>query len=123
MIKYILIFVSVIVLSLILIATFLYNNAEFSSELPPKPNNISKHSLWVGGLDGGVYVLIEKSNNDSLNSYNAIIHYSEGSLSYKGELIINTDKEPLFNYKDVSSYSAWDGDTLYLQDGRYLKIP
>lgn len=123
MIKYILSFIFVIVLILALILTFLYKNAEFSSELPPKPNNIPKHSLWIGGPDGGVYVLIEKNNQSSPGTYNATIHYSEGSISYKGELIINTDKEHLFNYKDIKSYSAWDGDTLYLQDGRFLKIP
>lgn len=123
MIKYILSLVFVVILSVVLALTFLYKNTEFSSELPPKPNNIPKLSLWVGGPDGGVYVLIEKSSQSALNTYNATIHYSEGSISYKGRLIINTDKEPLFDYKDANSYSAWDGDTLYLQDGRFLKIP
>ncbi len=106
---------------ILVVVVLLFKNIEVSSVLPPRPQNIPTSALWVGGLDGGVYVLV-KNNNDSPGIYDAEIYYSEGSISYKGKLIINTADNPQYNYNDINSYSAWDGDTLYLQDGRLLTI-
>ncbi|WDE14389.1 hypothetical protein H3N35_03815 [Thalassomonas haliotis] len=95
---------------------------EVSSELPPKPDNIPEKALWVGGPDGGVYILVKKDKSDKKTLYDAKIYYSEGSVNYIGKLVINTPNNPWFDYQDISSYSGWDGDTLYLQDGRLLTI-
>lgn len=120
-IQYILSITLILLFSLILVVVFLFKNIEVSSVLPPRPQNIPTNALWVGGPDGGVYVLV-KNNSDSPDIYDAEIYYSEGSISYKGKLVINTADSPQFNYNDINSYSAWDGDTLYLQDGRSLTI-
>jgi len=101
---------------------FIYQNVEVSSELPLKPDNIPEKALWVGGADGGVYVLVKKDESDNKALYDAKIYYSEGSVSYAGKLVINTPNNPLYDYQDISSYSGWDGDTLYLRDGRLLTI-
>ncbi len=77
--------------------------------------------MWVGGLDGGIYVEIKKIKTDPPKIYDAIIYFGVGDIDYKGKLIINSINNE-FNYKNVSSYSAWDCDTLYLNDGRQLTI-
>ncbi|MCF6236042.1 MAG: hypothetical protein L3J70_06665 [Gammaproteobacteria bacterium] len=118
-----------ITLSLLLIITlsiFLsrdyISQIEISAVIPPKPANIPQNALWVGGPDGGMYVLVQKSNEDNSAIYNAEIYHSSGSVSYKGKLVINSPDNPQFNYNDVNSYSLWDGDTLFLLDGRQLTI-
>lgn len=118
-----------ITLSLLLLATIsvvilrdYILHVEVSAVIPPRPENIPQSAFWVGGPDGGMYVLVQKNNKDSPDIYDAKIYYSEGSISYKGKLAINTPDNPQFNYNDVNSYSGWDGDILYLQDGRQLTI-
>lgn len=116
-------YVSIIVLLCTLsVAVFVYKNIEIESEIPPKPTSIPTGSLWVGGLDGGVYILLNKLAQDKLTIYDAKIFYSEGTVSYIGKLVINTPENPSFDYADISFYTGWDGDTLYLKDGRTLSI-
>lgn len=86
-----------------------------------RPNSVPANALWVGGIDGGVYIVITKSVGDKPHIYNAIIYHKIGSIDYKGRLAINSIEAPVFDYKNSDSYSAWDGDTLYLRDARYLK--
>lgn len=118
-----------ITLSLLLLATIsivilrdYVSHVEISSVIPPRPENIPKGAFWLGGPDGGMYLLVQKNNKNSPGIYEAEIYYSEGSISYRGKLAINTPSNPQFSYDDINSYSGWDGDVLYLQDGRQLTI-
>ncbi|MBU2869699.1 hypothetical protein [Colwellia sp. E2M01] len=121
-IKYFLYSTVVIIFFIFIIGFYIFNNTEIESEIPPRPESIPKSSLWVGGPDGGVYVVLDKKNNENGAVYNAKIFHSEGSISYIGKLIINTSKNPSFDFNDTSFYTGWDGDTLYLKDGRSLSI-
>ncbi|MCP4297431.1 MAG: hypothetical protein GY786_17660 [Proteobacteria bacterium] len=91
------------------------------SVLPPPSADIPENALWVGGPDGGVFVLVKKSNCGNSGIYDAEIYYNSGSLDYKGKLVINTPENPEFVVDDVNSYGGWDGDRLFLQNGRYLE--
>ena len=88
-----------------------------------KPSIVPETAFFVGGLDGGVYVELKKLSSDPINIYQANIYYDYEicELQYSGKLKINNIEKD-FNYSDVNVYSGWDGDTLYLQDGRFLKI-
>lgn len=86
-----------------------------------RPNSVPINALWVGGIDGGVYIVITKNVGDKPHIYNAVIYHKIGGIDYKGRLAINSIEAPIFDYKKPDSYSAWDGDTLYLRDTRYLK--
>ncbi len=125
-IKYFLILLLVILSVIMVRQAFLLPDfiasIEISAVIPPRPDNIPEKALWVGGPDGGMYVLVHKNNSDSPAIYDAAIYYDSGDVSYQGRLVINTPDNPQFNYNDVNSYSGWDGDTLYLQDGRQLTI-
>lgn len=121
-IKYFLYSTTVLILCVFIVGFYILNNAEIESEMPPRPESIPQSALWVGGPDGGVYVVLDNKSNENPAIYNAKIFHSEGSTSYIGKLIINTPTNPSFDFNDTSFYTGWDGDTLYLKDGRSLSI-
>jgi hypothetical protein len=80
-----------------------------------RPSNIPQSALWIGGSDGGVYALIQLTEN----TYTGTIYYdSTGDVWYEGEFIY-TGKSS-FNLTDHNNYSAWDGDVLHLTNGHKL---
>ena len=88
-----------------------------------RPTIVPKTALWIGGLDGGNYIEVEKSNDDPINVYQAKIYYDYEicELRYSGKLKLN-NLEKGFDYKNPNVYSSFDGDKLNLQDGRYLSV-
>lgn len=100
-------------------------------EIPTKPSNVPSESLWVGGLDGGVFVFLKKSNPSSMPAnigkeknleYDAQIHYVSGDLAYQGKLYLYPKNSPEVNINQLESYQGWDGDSLFLSQGRELRI-
>lgn len=89
---------------------------------PKKPINVPKEAIWSGGVDGGVFIVVQKKKNSFPNIYFAEIYFdSTGEIWYKGRLSIEPSDNPIFEYNNKDVYSGWDGDTLYLRDGRILK--
>lgn len=86
---------------------------------PDKPASIPQNSIFVGGLDGGVFVLLEKYSS---NTYASEIYYISGDLAYKGKMRLYPDSAQKFNINDEKSYQGWDGDVLYLVGDRQLRI-
>ncbi|PHR59057.1 MAG: hypothetical protein COA44_02595 [Arcobacter sp.] len=88
-----------------------------------RPSIVPKTALWIGGLDGGNYIEIEKLIDDPINVYQAKIYYDYEicELRYSGKLELNS-LEKIFNYKNPDIFSSFDGVKLNLQDGRYLSI-
>ena len=89
---------------------------------PSKPSNVPSEAIWVGGIDGGVFVLIRDSESSDDGIYFGEIYYVSGDVSYKGDLKIYPDNLLRIDFNNKESYQGWDGDTLYLREGRYLKI-
>lgn len=89
---------------------------------PSKPPNVPSEAIWVGGLDGGVFVLIRDSDSSGDGIYFGEIYYVSGDVSYKGDLKIYPDNLLRIDFGNKESYQGWDGDTLYLREGRYLTI-
>jgi hypothetical protein len=116
-------------LLLILVATLCLNsfgcNAsdEAMSAAPPeRPANVPKEAIWSGGKDGGVFIYISKSKDAQDNIYTAEIYFdTTGEVWYKGRLLLESSENKKFDPKDKNVLSGWDGDTLYLRDGRTLK--
>ena len=88
---------------------------------PVRPSNIPANSLWVGGIDGGVFVLIAKSKKSEKDMYQGEIYYVSGDAAYKGPMKIFPAGSS-FEISEKGSYEGWDGDTLYLSNNRYLKV-
>ncbi len=89
-------------------------------QIPPRPLSVPASSIWVGGIDGGVFVLVKKPEEYSETMYHGEIYYTSGDLSYKGPLKMLPSEDSTFNPQDTKSYEGWDGDTLYLTNGRRL---
>lgn len=89
---------------------------------PGRPPNIPASSIWVGGLDGGVFVLVRKSEQLGKDMYFGEVYYVSGDVAYKGPLKIFPARTVDFDPTKKESYEGWDGDTLYLKNGRHLKV-
>ena len=88
---------------------------------PKRPQNVPAKAIWVGGPDGGVFVVIEKRKETEPHVYYAEIYYESGELWYKGGLALEPPRAPFPDPKQHELLSGWDGDALYLVDGRVLR--
>ena len=88
---------------------------------PVKPANIPAASIWVGGIDGGVFVTVKELEETNTGKYYAEIYYVSGDLAYKGIMKINPPGS-IFDPKKKESYEGWDGDNLYLSNNGYLQV-
>lgn len=86
-----------------------------------RPASVDKEAVWVGGADGGVYVLVTKLAGAAPDTYQARIYHANGDPWYQGALVLNPQGSKPLDLQDSKQYSGWDGDTLHLSDGRYLK--
>lgn len=88
-----------------------------------RPEAVPADARFVGGADGGVYVVVERADGSSEAGYQGKIYHSNGELWYEGQLVlVPADADPV----DLGSqgiFTGWDGDTLYLNDQRYLRAP
>jgi hypothetical protein len=87
---------------------------------PPKPKNVPAASIWVGGLDGGMFVLVTPCPKCGKGLYRAQIHGIVGNIEYKGLLKINQPDGADFDVTKRASFGGWDGTHLMLSDYRYL---
>lgn len=90
-------------------------------DAPPKPDNVPANTIWSGGPDGGVFLLVSKNKDNSSDLYHGQIYNDQtGELEYSGDLKINDNSRVIANLTDPATYAGWDGSRLYLADGRYL---
>lgn len=87
-----------------------------SSEPQQRPEPVPTAALWVGGVDGGVYVDISRNTD---NYSGTVYTDNTGDIWYSGNFKYTGTAE--FDVKDAASYTGWDGEMLYLANGEYLK--
>jgi len=89
---------------------------------PERPSGVPETAMWIGGVDGGAYVLIEQDDDPGDGIYQASVYGDQaGELWYDGHLKLEPDVEPLPDVSEPSTFSFWDGDILALTDGRRLR--
>jgi hypothetical protein len=98
-----------------------YNKPSRQADNKDRPLSVPATAMWLGGADGGVYILILKQVGAESDVYYGEVYYQNGELWYKGKLFLTPKVSPVLDYKNPDIYSGWDGDTLYLNDGRVLK--
>jgi hypothetical protein len=90
-------------------------------ETPSHPSSIPASATWVGGSDGGVFVLLSAVTPEAKGTvYEVKVFEPSGNLAYEGKLKLNSKSESPI---ESNLFDAWDGDTLYLKDGRSLSVP
>ena len=69
-----------------------------------------------------MFVLVNKASEPNTSSAELFLHQT-GDFWYKGRSLLQgqSEKQTDFDHKNAATYTAWDGDTLYLTDGRMLK--
>lgn len=97
------------------------DHSSVSNDYKTRPKNIPESAIWVGGADGGVYVLVSEVSKNR-NVYFGKVFHENGNVWYKGRLILSPkNSSPPGNLIDENLYTGWDGDTLYLKNGSVLK--
>lgn len=101
---------------MVMALTVFSTGCETESEPKIGPNG----SWWVGGADGGVFVLVKEDANPDDDLYSGTIWFDQDqSLWYEGPLRLVG--KPTINPDDRDQYLGWDGERLYLEGGAWLE--
>jgi hypothetical protein len=88
-------------------------------EPPARPASVPSTAIWAGGVDGGSFILLEPTKKP--DQYVAKIYdESVGEVTFDGVLQLNQQTAAPLDVRSAKTFSFWDGDTLYLTDGRSL---
>lgn len=95
--------------------------ATSSDRVAERPAAVPAEARYVGGADGGVYVVVERTSGSAPAAYQGEIYHANGELWYEGGFVlVPAESEPI-DPDAKGIFTGWDGDTLYLNDGRYLR--
>ena len=84
---------------------------------PVKPAAVPEQAFWIGGHEGGVFILISKQQG--ADAYFGTVYFdTSGEVWYQGEFQYTGDAP--FEVTSRSSYTGWDGDFLFLANGQRL---
>jgi len=83
---------------------------------PKRPASVPVHAVWVGGLDGGVWVDVKGTVNDRTIEC-GIYNDQTGDLEYEGKLVGPPNKKP-----DLAKADAWDGRKLMFEGGYSYEV-
>lgn len=86
---------------------------------PSRPSGVPVKAVWAGGIDGGNFILLSPAT--PTGTYSAKIYNDHsGDLEFSGKLRLQAPSTAPIDVNDSKTYSAWDGDSLFLRDGRIL---
>lgn len=93
-----------------------------ASSPPSRPNTVPQQAMWIGGLDGGAWVVVSKPADQPPHIYYGEIYGDQaGDKWYVGRLELQPANGPVLDMDNPETFSVWDGDNLLLKDGRVLK--
>lgn len=88
--------------------------------IPARPTNVPTGAAWVGGADGGAFVVISHQATDPRHVYRGQVFHDTGSLWYSGRLSLEPPGSEPVTSVSPGLFTGWDGEALYLADGRSL---
>ena len=89
---------------------------------PARPATVPNEAMWIGGVDGGAWVLLRKQENQPEYYYYAEIYGDQaGDPWYIGRLEVVPHSRPEVPLGNPGAYGVWDGDNLLLEDGRTMR--
>lgn len=89
---------------------------------PERPASVPDKAFWVGGVDGGNFILIKKQSGDNKLFFVKIFNDSTGDIEYKGLLKYSGQKDTQELLDNPALYQGWDGDNLHLVGGERMEI-
>ena len=91
-------------------------------QTPQRPESVPSNAMWIGGIDGGAWVLLKKNESDPAYIYQAEIYGDQaGDQWYKGKLEVVPHNQPTVPLNNAEAFGVWDGDNLMLKDGRTMR--
>lgn len=88
---------------------------------PIRPLKVPQEAVWIGGADGGVFVRLRTVPESHTVHADVYTDYT-GDILYSGPLAMDPVGGSWPALNDASIYSFWDGENLYLKDGRRLVV-
>jgi hypothetical protein len=89
---------------------------------PNRPKTVPSQAMWIGGVDGGAWVVMSKPADQLPHIYYAEIYGDQaGDKWYIGRLELQPANDPVLDMTDPETFGVWDGDNLQLKDGRILR--
>lgn len=82
-----------------------------------RPSGVPSAAAWVGGADGGVWILCEVSEEKEAN-YCTAYHENHGKVIAEGWFVLDDTREAAVI--DELAYSGFDGYEILLEGGRRL---
>ena len=90
-----------------------------ASGQPPRPAGVPEEAIWVGGTDGGVFVLVV---GDGDAAYRGCIFFDRIPLLHYNGLFVKSTPGPVAGpLDDPATFDAWDGARLYLAEDGWLR--
>lgn len=80
----------------------------------------SRKSHLGGRIDGGDFILLSPAEPDGTHAAKIDNDHS-GDLEFSGKLRLKEPSQAPINVNDPKTYSGWDGESLFLRDGRILR--
>ncbi len=87
---------------------------------PSRPSGVPDSAVWLGGADGGVFIVLEKREGTPAELYHGSIYHESGALAYRGRLAVKSTAQPPVDVNDPHAFVGWDGDRLNLEDDRSM---
>lgn len=106
-------------LVLVLAAILALGGAAAASE-PLRPAGVPAKAFWLGGPDGGVFVVLKRQQGTVSASYSGAVYHPDGSLWYQGKFVLQPANGGSVDPEERGQFAGWDGTQLLLQDGRAL---
>jgi len=88
-----------------------------SPAVPPIVGRVDQ--FWVGGLDGGVFVIFEPRSSSKMPLRGRILR-ADGSTWFVGEFVPEPPGIEV-DIRDRTAFKGWDGERLLLTGGQALR--
>ena len=108
-------------LVVVILLTLVGCDSQYPATTLERPETVPVNAIWVGGMEGGVYVLLAKPADREKHIYTGTIFYENGEPWYRGEMALSPADASFTDIDREESYVGWDGETLYLSGERSLK--
>ncbi|MCP4297428.1 MAG: hypothetical protein GY786_17645 [Proteobacteria bacterium] len=89
---------------------------------PKKPASIPASAFWIGGIDGGNFIIVKRNKNKKKSFFAEIYNDHSGDVEFEGILEYSGDEEISNKLNDRSIYLGWDGNKLHLVSGAFMRV-
>lgn len=86
-----------------------------------RPSNVPKEAIWVGGADGGIFLTCLRHEKYPYIYLCKIYNDFTGEIEAEGAFVVSKPGDTYIELNDKDLFNSWDGDYIYLRDGRRLE--